>query len=122
MDIVDVSILNYLKSMLLVLCFLDMLFIGRCEVDRLQIEHEENLASASMKLNNSQQSQLEASRSSYQHAIATRDATIAALKDEADQQRLSHQEELDAWHCKCQNLQSRLADAKCQSECQVRPC
>lgn len=97
-------------------------FIGRCEVDQLQKQHEEILASTSLKLNNSQQSQLETVKSSYQHAIATRDATIAALKDEADQQRLSHQEALDAWHHKYENLERQLADAKCQSVCQVRPC
>lgn len=96
-------------------------FIGRCELDKLQKQHEENLASTSMELNKSQQSQLESARSSHQRAIATKDATIAALKDEVDQLHLSHQEELVAWHHKYENLQSQLADARSQSECQVRP-
>ncbi|XP_042206402.1 golgin subfamily A member 4-like [Homarus americanus] len=72
----------------------------RCERDRFQKQHEENLASASLELNKSQQSQLEAARSSHQRAIATRDATIAALKDDLDKQQLSLQEELDTWRNK----------------------
>ncbi|KAG7155015.1 putative Golgin subfamily A member 4-like 2, partial [Homarus americanus] len=71
-----------------------------CERDRFQKQHEENLASASLELNKSQQSQLEAARSSHQRAIATRDATIAALKDDLDKQQLSLQEELDTWRNK----------------------
>nr|XP_045582291.1 golgin subfamily A member 4-like isoform X1 [Procambarus clarkii] len=90
----------------------------RCELDRLQKQHDENLASASMDANKSQHSQLEAARSSHQRAIATRDATIAALKDELDQQQLSHQEQLDTWSHKYENLLSELAEAKCQSVCQ----
>lgn len=83
---------------------------GRCELDRLQKQHEETVASSSR----SHQAQLEAAQSSYQHSVATRDATIAALKDEADQQHLAHQEEVEAWQHKYQDLESQLAEAKCQ--------
>ncbi|XP_071552808.1 uncharacterized protein [Panulirus ornatus] len=99
------------------IALLNMIKIS-CELDKLQKQHEENLASTSLELSKSHQSQLDSARSSHQCAIATRDATIAALKDEVDQLRLSHQEAIDAWHHKYENLQSRLADAGHQSECQ----
>lgn len=73
-----------------------------------------------MELNDSHQSQLEVASSSYQRAIANRDATIAALKDEADQLKLEHQEALEAWQKKCEDLQSQLADSELQFKCQVR--
>lgn len=87
---------------------------GRCELDRLRKQHEETLANSSIEATKSHQAQLEASQSSYQHSVATRDATIAALKDEVDQQRLAHQEEVEAWQRKYQDLESQLAEAKCQ--------
>lgn len=87
---------------------------GRCELDRLQKQHEETVASSSIEVTRSHQVQLEAAQSSYQHSVATRDATIAALKDEADQQHLAHQEEVEAWQRKYQDLESQLAEAKCQ--------
>lgn len=90
---------------------------GRCELDQLQKHHEEASASSSLEVTRSHQAELEGVQSSYQHSVATRDATIAALKDEADQQRLTYQEDLEAWQHKYEDLESQLAEAKCQ----VRP-
>lgn len=73
-----------------------------------------------MELKDSHQSQLEVASSSYQRAITNRDATIAALKDEADQLKLEHQESLEAWQKKCEDLQSQLGDSELQVKCQVR--
>lgn len=70
--------------------------------------------SSSVEVTRSHQAQLEAAQSSYQHSVATRDATIAALKDEADQQRLAHQEELETWQRKYKELESQLTEAECQ--------
>ncbi|KAK8391663.1 hypothetical protein O3P69_017292 [Scylla paramamosain] len=85
-----------------------------CELDQLRKHHEEALASCESKVTRSHQAELEGVQSSYQHSVATRDATIAALKDEADQQRLAHQDDLEAWQRKYQDLESQLAEAKCQ--------
>lgn len=97
-----------------------MLFTGRCELDRLQKQHEEKLASSSEEVTRSEQSQCEAAGGSYQRAVATRDATIAALKDEADRVRLEHEEEVTVWRDKYQHLESKLAAAQLQEKCQVR--
>ena len=87
---------------------------GRCELDQLRKNHEEALASSSVEVTRSHQAELDGVQSSYQQSVATRDATIAALKDEADQQRLAYQEELDTWQHKYQELESQLAEAECQ--------
>ncbi|XP_045127980.1 golgin subfamily A member 4-like isoform X15 [Portunus trituberculatus] len=87
-----------------------------CELDQLKKHHEEALASRESEVTRSHQAELEGVQSSYQHSVASRDATIAALKDEADQQRLAHQDDLEAWQRKYQDLESQLAEAKCQIE------
>lgn len=97
-------------SLFFPLCVLN----GRCELDQLKKHHEEALASRESEVTRSHQTELEGVQSSYQHSVATRDATIAALKDEADQQRLAHQDDLEAWQRKYQDLESQLAEAKCQ--------
>ncbi|CAL4075697.1 unnamed protein product, partial [Meganyctiphanes norvegica] len=105
-----------LTSLLLLpplLLFVDI--TPRCEVEKVQKQHEDQLALVRSELSKSQQCELETLRDSHTRALQERDATIAALKDQVDQQT-SNNEDAQAT---ITDLQTQLTDTQHKLKCQV---